>query len=99
MKIVERIIASVSLPVTLDFEGGYSEVDEQLAENISQIIDLGVIGINFEDRVVKGVGLYPVERQAERMATIRNAAEKKELSSLSMLALTCSWVRRAIQLR
>ena len=36
-----------------------------------------MIGINFEDRVVKGTGLYHIDRQARRIAVIRTAAEQK----------------------
>ena len=39
--------------------------------------DLGVIGVNFEDRIVKGSGLYDIDRQARRVAVIRKAAENK----------------------
>ncbi len=65
------------MPVTVDFEGGYSDDDHKLASNISKLLDLGVIGINFEDRVVKGKGLYDIDRQAKRIAAIRRAAEHK----------------------
>lgn len=75
--IVGRIAASVAAPVTVDFEGGYSEDDGELADNISRLVDLGVIGVNFEDRVVKGAGLYGVDRQARRLGAIREAAERK----------------------
>jgi 2-methylisocitrate lyase-like PEP mutase family enzyme len=76
-QIVGRIAATVDIPVTVDFEGGYSEDDGELAANISRLLDLGVIGINFEDRIVKGLGLYSVDRQARRIAAIRKAAEQK----------------------
>jgi 2-methylisocitrate lyase-like PEP mutase family enzyme len=76
-QIVGRIAATVDIPVTVDFEGGYSEDDGELAANISRLLDLGVIGINFEDRIVKGSGLYSVDRQARRIAAIRKAAEQK----------------------
>ena len=66
----------MDVPVTVDFEGGYSENEDKLAENISRLLDLGVIGINFEDRVVKGEGLYKVDRQAKRIAKIRETAKK-----------------------
>lgn len=36
-----------------------------------------MIGINFEDRVVKGSGLYDIDRQARRVAVIRKAAGNK----------------------
>src|ERR1700687_5629763 len=76
-QIVGRIAATVGVPVTVDFEGGYSENDGELAGNISRLLDTGVIGINFEDRVVKGTGLYDIDRQARRISAIRKAAEQK----------------------
>src|ERR1700716_4607447 len=76
-QIVERIVAAVDVPVTVDFEGGYSDDDRKLGSNISKLLDLGIIGINFEDRVVKGKGLYDVDRQGERIAGSRHAAETK----------------------
>src|SRR5258708_4918266 len=79
-QIVGRIAATVDVPVTVDFEGGYSHDDRKLASNISKLLDLGIIGINFEDRVVKGKGLYGVDRQAKRIAAIRHAAERKGVS-------------------
>src|ERR1700688_2084240 len=78
-QIVGRIAATVDIPVTVDFEGGYSEDDSELADNISRLIDLGVIGVNFEDRVVKGAGLYSVDRQARRLGAIRKAAAQKRV--------------------
>jgi 2-methylisocitrate lyase-like PEP mutase family enzyme len=75
-QLVARIAATVDVPVTMDFEGGYSEDNGELAANISRLLGLGVIGINFEDRVVKGSGLYEVDWQARRLAAIRKAAEQ-----------------------
>ena len=78
-EIVGRIAACVDAPVTVDFEGGYSEDDGELADNIARLLDLGVIGINFEDRVVKGSGLYRADRQAQRLSAIRKTAEQKRV--------------------
>ena len=74
-QIIARIAATIDVTVTV--EGGYSEDDGELANNITRLLDLGVIGINFEDRVVKGSGLYDINRQARRIAAIRKAAEQK----------------------
>src|SRR3982074_1486081 len=76
-QIIARIASTIDAPVTVDFEGGYSEDDGALAENVSRLLELGVIGINFEDRVVKGGGLYDIDRQARRISAIRKAAEHK----------------------
>ncbi len=92
-RVVARIVASVGVPVTVDFEGGYSEDDAELAENVSRLIDAGGVGINFEDRVVKGDGLYAIDRQAKRIAAIRQAAEKKA-SGFFINARTDLFLRR-----
>jgi 2-methylisocitrate lyase-like PEP mutase family enzyme len=76
-QIIARIAATVDLPVTADFEGGYTEDDAQLADNISRLLDQGIVGINFEDRVVKGSGLYDIDRQSARIAAIRDVAGTK----------------------
>jgi len=76
-QIIARITKAVDVPVTVDFEGGYSEEDAVLAKNVARLIDLGVIGINLEDRVVQGDGLYPVQRQAQRIAAVRDVANKQ----------------------
>ncbi len=50
-QIVARIAATIDVPVTVAFEGEYSEADSEFADNIARLLDLGVIGINFEDRM------------------------------------------------
>jgi 2-methylisocitrate lyase-like PEP mutase family enzyme len=74
LKVAARIARTVDIPVSVDFEGGYSDDDLQLSENVSRLIETGAIGINFEDRVVKGEGLHEVDRQARRIEAIRNVA-------------------------
>ncbi len=76
-RIIARIVASVDVPVSADFEGGYTNNDDELTNNIARLLDLGIVGINFEDRVVKGSGLYDIDRQATRIAAVRQAADTK----------------------
>lgn len=71
-----RIAGCVDLPVTLDFEGGYTTDLEALKANIAQVVAAGAIGINFEDQVIGGQGLHDVAAQAGRIAAIRAAADK-----------------------
>jgi 2-methylisocitrate lyase-like PEP mutase family enzyme len=78
-QVVTRVVSSVDLPVTVDFEGGYTDEDTKLAENVSRFLELGIVGINFEDRVVQGSGLYSVDRQASRIAAIRRAADEAQV--------------------
>lgn len=72
---LERIAAAVDLPVTLDFEGGYTADQTELQDNVRKVIDAGSVGINFEDQIVGGDGLYSVEDQCTRIRAIREAAE------------------------
>lgn len=71
---LERITAMVDVPVTLDFEGGYATDLGELQDNIRKVVDAGAVGINFEDQVVGGEGLYSIKAQADRLRAIREAA-------------------------
>jgi len=67
---IERIVAAVELPVTADLEGGYDDA----AATAARARRAGAVGCNLEDGVVGGEGLYPAERQAARLAAVREAA-------------------------
>ena len=71
--IVTRIVASVDVPVTVDFEGGYAVEPEAIEANVRRIIATGAIGLNFEDQVVGTSDLYPIEQQVLRLAAVRRA--------------------------
>lgn len=75
--IVGRIAAAVDVPVTVDFEGGYSDDPATAAANVARLLDAGVVGINFEDRIVAGHGLHAIQAQAERIAAIRGVARAR----------------------
>ena len=72
---VRRIVASVDLPVTVDFEGGYDTAPDAVANNAARMITAGAVGINFEDRIVGGSGLHDVVAQCARIAAIRSMAD------------------------
>lgn len=69
----ERIVDSVDLPVTVDFEGAYSNDPVEAARNIAQLAATGAVGCNFEDQIVGGEGLHPIEVHAARIAAAREA--------------------------
>ena len=71
---LERIVASVTLPVTLDFEAGYAEDPAGLAANAAEVAARGAVGINFEDGRAPG-GLRDTPDQALRIAAIRAATK------------------------
>jgi 2-methylisocitrate lyase-like PEP mutase family enzyme len=79
-QVIARIADAVDAPVSADFEGGYSDDNGELADNAARLVNYGVIGINFEDRVLTGPGLHDIGRQAARIAAIRGAAEQENVN-------------------
>ena len=73
---IRRIVESVDVPVTLDFEGGYAVEPAELKSNIGRVMKGGAIGINFEDQIIGREGLYSAEQQSERIRAIREAADE-----------------------
>lgn len=71
---VERVVRSVGVPVTMDFEGGYASKPSELKSNIEKVIAAGAVGINFEDQIIGGEGLYSIEEQCARIEAVRDAA-------------------------
>ncbi|PRD57199.1 isocitrate lyase/PEP mutase family protein [Sphingobacterium gobiense] len=52
---VERIVKAVDIPVSVDFEAGYADDPDTVAEHVQQLADIGVVGINLEDgKVISG---------------------------------------------
>lgn len=56
MYMVQRIKASISIPLSVDIEKGYTNDLEVLNEHIQKLIDHGVVGINLED--AQGEDIY-----------------------------------------
>lgn len=73
---IRRIIASIDIPVTVDIEGGYGKSPTEVKDNVIKIIEAGAVGINFEDQIVNGEGLYSIEDQCVRIKAIRETANQ-----------------------
>jgi len=73
----KRIIDAVQVPLTVDFEGAYSADPEEGGENVRRLAETGAVGCNFEDQVVGGEGLHPLDLQVKRIAAIRRAVGDK----------------------
>ncbi len=65
---LERIVAAVDLPVSLDFESGYGRNADEVAANVERVVAAGAVGINLEDRIIGGEGLYAPDDHAARVA-------------------------------
>lgn len=75
--IVGRIAQSLTIPVSADVESGYGGDPDSCADTVGRLVDLGVVGINLEDRLVGSGGLRGAAAQAERIAAIRRIADAR----------------------
>jgi 2-methylisocitrate lyase-like PEP mutase family enzyme len=69
----KRIVDSVEVPLTVDFESAYSADPEEGAANVARLKATGAVGCNFEDQVIGGEGLHPLDLQVKRITAIRRA--------------------------
>lgn len=73
-----RMARALSVPLTVDFESGFSSTLAQLADRTREIIGAGAAGINLEDsRDHETHALLPIEAAVERISTARDAAAKE----------------------
>jgi 2-methylisocitrate lyase-like PEP mutase family enzyme len=69
-----RIVEAIDpLPLTVDFEGAYSTDPDEAGRNVANLKASGAVGCNFEDQVIGGEGLHPLEAQVARIRAIRRA--------------------------
>jgi 2-methylisocitrate lyase-like PEP mutase family enzyme len=70
---IRRIVRVVSLPVSVDFEAGYGESPQAVADSVRAVIDAGAAGINLEDGI-RHERLREIDDAAQRIAAARQAA-------------------------
>jgi hypothetical protein len=71
-----RIAHSVQVPITADIEAGYGASLSELEETAHLVVESGVAGVNIEDSLKEGSDLRPVDEQCERIATLRQVADR-----------------------
>jgi 2-methylisocitrate lyase-like PEP mutase family enzyme len=62
---------ATDLPVNADFEAGFADDPEGVAQNVKAALDTGIAGLSVEDRT--GKELYPIELAAERIHAAHRA--------------------------
>lgn len=68
-QVAQNIIRVIKVPLSVDFENGYSDSPNQVAENIKPLLDAGVAGINIED------GIDAPALLASKIEAIRKTAD------------------------
>jgi len=71
--VVAAITRVIRVPLSVDFEGGYSSEPAGAAENIAPLLDAGAVGINIED------GTAPPELLCRKIEAIKRAAAAKRV--------------------
>lgn len=72
---LNRIFASVTVPVTIDLEAGYGKSPAEVAATVGKVIEAGAVGINFEDQIMGTNELYSITDQCARIRAIRKMAD------------------------
>jgi 2-methylisocitrate lyase-like PEP mutase family enzyme len=71
-----EIASAVDIPVSIDFERGYTRNLAKLHQNITRLIEAGAAGLNIEDSLGDAAGtLFPLQEQLDRIATVRASAD------------------------
>ena len=73
---IRRISDAVDVPVTADIESGFADGLPELEERIRDVLEAGAVGINLEDGREEGGALRSVDEQCERIARVRETAER-----------------------
>lgn len=77
---VKRIIAAVTIPVSVDMEAGYGDSSKKIIENIKQLYDAGAVGINIEDCIIeKGNELKSLDESQKTISDIANYLRKANI--------------------
>jgi 2-methylisocitrate lyase-like PEP mutase family enzyme len=73
---LERIVQAVDLPVSIDLEAGYGARPEDVDRSVTFAVRAGAVGINLEDGMTDGTGIYGIDDQVARIRAARAAADR-----------------------
>ncbi len=68
LDVAAGVMRVTGLPVTFDMESGYGDTPEAVGASVQRAFDIGVAGINMEDRMPGSDELVPLADQARRLA-------------------------------
>ncbi len=76
-RLVSRMTAAVSVPVSIDLEAGYGEKPDAAAASVTEILKAGAVAINIEDGLSGGKRqLVSPEQHAAKIRAVRDAAQR-----------------------
>jgi 2-methylisocitrate lyase-like PEP mutase family enzyme len=75
---LRELVAATDLPVNADYEHGYADAPEQVAENVRLAVQTGIAGVSIEDSTnnkASSKPLYDLRDAVERMRAARAAID------------------------
>jgi len=73
---IRDIVQSTLLPVNADFQNGYADSPDTVAENVTRCVDTGVAGLSIEDATgTSDTPLYDIQLAVERIKAARRAID------------------------
>lgn len=80
LRVAKKVVETVSIPFTVDMEGGYGRDSTEIVEHIKMLHDVGVAGINLEDTFAKPVRqLRPAEEFRQLLSEIAGQLDKENV--------------------
>jgi 2-methylisocitrate lyase-like PEP mutase family enzyme len=74
---VREIVSATTLPVSADFQDGFSDDLDGVAANVTRCIETGVAGLSIEDATGnEGTPLHPKKHAVERVRAARAAIDR-----------------------
>lgn len=87
---IADIADAVDLPVNADFQSGYADSLDQLAENVTRCVATGVAGLSLEDAMGDGEDpVLPIDQAVERVAAARSAIDESGADVLLTARAEC----------
>lgn len=71
---LRQLSAATSLPMNADFEQGFADAPEAVAENVLRAAETGIAGLSIEDN--QGGALYGEKEAAARLRAVRQAIDR-----------------------
>ena len=73
LDVIKRITATIKIPLSVDFEAGFTKDTQKLLHYVDQLIEAGAVGINLEDRYPDLPNqLIPIQEQVIRIKAIKD---------------------------
>lgn len=87
--LVSKITKRINIPLSVDFERGYSEDLHEIEDNAKRLLEAGVVGFNIEDGKSDG-SLDDIETMVAKVKTLSNLRKKTDIDFV-INARTCAY--------